>query len=65
VLANGGGVVTPSNDPGELFRALHVLARDPRRRAELAAGGPAHVEAFDGEVVVDAYERLFAELARA
>jgi glycosyltransferase involved in cell wall biosynthesis len=65
VLANGAGVVTPSNDPGELFRALHELARDSQRRAVLASGGPARVEAFDVMTVTDAYERLFEDLARA
>jgi glycosyltransferase involved in cell wall biosynthesis len=63
VLANGAGMVPPSNDSADLLAALSALASDAELRAELASTGTASVAQFDVELVTEAYERLFREIA--
>jgi glycosyltransferase involved in cell wall biosynthesis len=63
VLANGAGMVPPSNDPGDLLGALWALAGDAEFRAALGRTGAASTASFDVDVVTDAYERLFGEIA--
>jgi glycosyltransferase involved in cell wall biosynthesis len=62
VLANGAGMVPPTNDPADLLVALSALARDPGLRAELARTGVGSIAPFDVEAVTDTYERLFEEI---
>jgi glycosyltransferase involved in cell wall biosynthesis len=57
------GIVTGSNDPHEVAAALERLATDGRLRAELGQTARGRVQRYDADVVADAYEQLFEELA--
>src|SRR5262245_6717140 len=58
------GIVPPDNDPQSLLDALVLLADDPATRARLGAVAAEQARASWGtEAVVDAYERIYAQVA--
>ena len=64
LLGGGAGLVPSSNDPAELLDALRRLAADPGERRALGVRGAEQAAAHDVALVADAYERLYAEVAR-
>jgi glycosyltransferase involved in cell wall biosynthesis len=66
VVDGESGLLVPAYDPPALARALGSLLGDRDERARIAAGGRERMErCFSLDVMVDAKERLFAELASA
>ncbi|GII75599.1 hypothetical protein Sru01_05810 [Sphaerisporangium rufum] len=65
LVADGStGVLVPPGDVEAFTAALSALMADPARRRRLGAAARRHVAAFRVEKVVDAWEELFARLAR-
>jgi glycosyltransferase involved in cell wall biosynthesis len=59
------GVVPPDNDPQSLLDALVALADDPARRVSLGAAAAERARmSWSTDAVVDAYERIYADMAR-
>ena len=66
VVDGESGLLVPAYDPAALARALGALLGDADLRARMVAGGRERMErCFSLDVMVDAKERLFAELASA
>jgi len=57
------GLVAPAGDADAFSGALLQLAEDAALREKLAARARAAVRRYDWDTVVDAYEKLYAELA--
>jgi glycosyltransferase involved in cell wall biosynthesis len=59
------GVVPPDNDPQSLLHALVELADDPSRRVSLGTAAAERARtSWSTDAVVDAYERIYALIAR-
>jgi glycosyltransferase involved in cell wall biosynthesis len=54
ILAAGGGVIVPRNDPDALAQAIVALADDPAGRAEIGARGVAYAATCSWDCVFDA-----------
>jgi glycosyltransferase involved in cell wall biosynthesis len=67
VIANEQvGVLVPPLDAGALARALDDVLGDPVRARALGDAAREHVRArWSFDAMVDAYERLYARLARS
>lgn len=57
------GVLVPKDDPDALASAIVGLLDDPARRAELSLRARARAERFSIEKMVEAYEKLYEEVA--
>jgi glycosyltransferase involved in cell wall biosynthesis len=55
------GLVVPPSDPTRLAAAMRLLARDVRKREELASGALSHASDFAEERLVDQYRALYSE----
>ena len=65
LLDAGAGVIAEDWSATSLARAALDLLADPRRRAAMGKAGMRLVgESFASEAMVDAYERVYADLAR-
>ena len=60
ILAGGGGVTVPPEDPAALADALVALLRDPARRRAMSADGVARARDFGIDRMVDGYERVLS-----
>ena len=58
------GILVNRGDAADLARGLRALAGDDGLRASMAAQGPVHMTAYQLEVVLDAWEQLFADVLR-
>lgn len=66
VLHERTGLLVPPRRPDLLAQAITRLLRSPRRREEMGQAGQARVVArFGIQAMVEAYQRLYEELARA
>jgi glycosyltransferase involved in cell wall biosynthesis len=64
-VLEGAGLVAPDNTPESLLDALVLLADDPESRMHLGKAAAARARAeWSLDSVVDAYERVYVELAR-
>jgi glycosyltransferase involved in cell wall biosynthesis len=64
VLDNETGIVPSSNDPLALFAALRELASDETKRRRMGETARRRSERYDVELVVDEYQRLYAQLGK-
>ena len=57
-----GGLLLPSKAAGTVAGAVHVILRDPQRRAQLVAAGTRRMQAFDLAVTREAWRDALAAL---
>lgn len=58
------GLLVNRGDAADLARGLQLLAEDDSRRAALAARGPASMDAYRLDTVLDRWEQVFATVLR-
>jgi sugar transferase (PEP-CTERM/EpsH1 system associated) len=56
------GLLVPASDPQAMAQALLGLARDPRRRQALGAGGRVRASAFTLARMVEGYQEMYASV---
>jgi rhamnosyl/mannosyltransferase len=64
VLDSETGIVPPSNEPAALAAAIRRLAADGPARTQMGQAARRRSERYDVEAIADAYEQLYARMAK-